>query len=182
MAGAGAIENPVTGERLVVLETGRDTGGELFAAEYFLRAGGSVEAHLHPRQEEVHEVISGRARFRIAGSERIAARGDRLVTPPGVPHALWNIGDDEAHFRVEYRPALPDPERFFETFYGLARDGKTNAKGMPGLLQLAVMAREYGDFVRAASPRWPVQRALFAILAPLGRLRGYRASYPEYSR
>lgn len=38
---------------------------------------------------------------------------------------------------------------------------------------MAVVAREYADEFRLASPPWPVQRALFAVLAPLGRLAGY---------
>ena len=46
--------------------------------------------------------------------------------------------------RVELRPAL-DTETFFETFFGLGRDGKTNARGIPGLLQIAVAFRGLGD-------------------------------------
>ena len=51
---------------------------------------------------------------------------------------------------------------------------------------MAVIASEYADEFRLASPPWPVQRALFAALAPVGRLLGYRTRHPntvsEYSR
>jgi hypothetical protein len=94
-------------------------------------------------------------------------------------HDWWNVGDDEAHVLVDIRPA----ERFelmIENLYGLANDGKANARGVPRLLPLALFAREFrreGEFVR---PPRIVQRLLFSVLAPLARARGYRAINPEY--
>ena len=66
------------------------------------------------------------------------------------------------------------------TMWGLANAGKTNAKGMPGPLQLALTAKEFDDVIRFTKPPRIVQRAIFGLLAPIGRGRGYRASYPEY--
>ena len=66
----------------------------------------------------------------------------------------------------------------FETICGLARDEKTNGKGTPNLLQAAVIARSYAGEFRLATPPWPVQQLLFAILAPIGRLLGHRPTYP----
>jgi hypothetical protein len=37
-----------------------------------------------------------------------------------------------------------------------------------------VITEEYADVFRLASPPWPIQRLLLAVLAPLGRLLGYR--------
>lgn len=45
-------------------------------------------------------------------------------------------------------------------------------------MQLAVMVPFFGDEMRLTSPSWAVQRAVFALLAPVGRLLGYRAEYP----
>ncbi len=78
------------------------------------------------------------------------------------------------------RPALRT-EVFFETFFGLAQDGKVTRKGLPHLLQMAVILREFEPEMRLAQPPSGVQRALFAPLAVLGRLLGYRASYARYS-
>jgi hypothetical protein len=61
------------------------------------------------------------------------------------------------------------------------RDGKTDEKGFPNLLQGAVMLKEYEDEYRLARPPLPVQKMLLAVLAPVGRLLGYRARYPHYS-
>jgi hypothetical protein len=78
---------------------------------------------------------------------------------------------------LQTRPALKT-ETFFETIYSLAQDGKTNSKGAPNLLQYAVIARSYAEEFRLTSPPWPVQRVLFAILAPIGKLLGHRPTYP----
>jgi hypothetical protein len=53
---------------------------------------------------------------------------------------------------------------------------------MPHLLQEALSAREFSDVIVFRSPPFLVQRALFGLLMPIARLRGYRATYPEISR
>jgi hypothetical protein len=69
-----------------------------------------------------------------------------------------------------------------ETFFGLARLGHTDAKGMPDALQLALSAREFSDVIVFRSPPLVVQRAIFGALAPVARWRGYCATYPQLSR
>jgi quercetin dioxygenase-like cupin family protein len=190
MARSGdTIENPVTRERLTFLATRRETGGELLRFEHIFAPGGFVPAaHLHPQQEERFEVISGSPRFRIGEEEQAARPGETLVVPPGVPHTWWNAGEDETRVIVEVRPALRT-ELIFETHYGLARDGKLNRKALPNPLSTAVLAQEFEDEVRVAPQKdillsrlpAPVIEILIAVLAPLGRLLGYRGTYPRYS-
>ena len=69
-----------------------------------------------------------------------------------------------------------------ETFFGLARLGHTDSKGMPRLLQLVPIAREFSDVVEFRSPPAVVQRILFGALAPIARSRGYQGTYPQISR
>jgi hypothetical protein len=69
-----------------------------------------------------------------------------------------------------------------ETFFGLARLGHTDGKGLPNPLQLALTAREFSDVIVFRSPPLAVQRAIFGALAPIARWRGYRATYPQLSR
>jgi hypothetical protein len=83
--------------------------------------------------------------------------------------------------RVEITPG----ERFvhmLETMFALARLGYTNPKGMPYLLQMALVGREFGDVIVFRSRPLAVQRVVFGMLAPLARWRGYRATYPQLSR
>jgi hypothetical protein len=148
--------------------------------DFFLEPHGVIaEEHLHPKQQETMEVVAGAVRGRLGGEDRVARAGETVVVEPGTPHIWWNDGDEQAHLRVQFRPAMRTDE-LFETFFGLARDGKTNDQGVPSFLQLAVLLREYEDEVYPAKVPTPIVKTLFRILAPIGRLRGYRAHYPEY--
>jgi hypothetical protein len=66
---------------------------------------------------------------------------------------------------------------FFETLFALGRAGKTDGGGRAGLLQDAVLAREYGVFL-ARPPLW-MQRPAVGAMAVLGRLLGKRARYED---
>lgn len=171
------IENPVTGERLVFRKTSRETNGEAVVLEVFVKPDGFVAAaHLHPQQEERFQVLRGTVGFRLGRKKLVAGPGERITVPAGTPHKFWNAGEDEAHFVCEVRPALQF-ERLIETMFGLAADGKTNRKGMPNPLRLAVIARAHFDDVRLPFPPAWMQRMGLAMGSPLGRLLGYEATY-----
>lgn len=181
MSRAGdVIGNPVTGERAVVRLGTEETGGRRLVADLYVRPGGAVVTeHVHPTIEEWFTVVSGRVGFRLDGRESVAGPGERLYVPAGTAHDWWNAGEEEAHVVVDIRPGARFEEGVL-TMFGLARDGKTNAKGMPNPLQLAVFAREFRDVMYLSRPPRIVQKLLFGALAPVARLLGYRASYPEY--
>ena len=171
------IENPVTGERIVFNKTSRETGGEAVEIEVYVRPGGVVAAaHVHPFQSERFEVISGRIGMKLGRRTLEAGPDDIVVVEPGTPHKFWNAGDEELHFVTVVRPALRF-EQLLETMFGLAVDGKTNRKGMPNPLRLAVIAKAHFDVVRLPFPPAPLQRLGLAVGAPLGRLAGYEPTY-----
>src|ERR671917_1092772 len=181
MSKAGdVIENPVTGEREVVRVGTEDSGGDLLVVDGYVKPGGAVTGeHVHPSIDEDFTVLRGRVGFRIDGRESIAEPGRRLHVPAGTAHDWWNAGDEEAHVVVEIRPAARFEEMALNLF-GLAQDGKTNSKGMPNLLQAALFAKEFEDVLYFTKPPRAVQKVLFAVLAPVARLFGYRGSYPKY--
>jgi hypothetical protein len=44
------IENPITGEKIVFLQTAIDTNGEILEFDLFVKPGGYVAAeHIHPK-------------------------------------------------------------------------------------------------------------------------------------
>jgi len=172
-----SIENPVTGERLVFRKTSRETGGQAVVFETLVQPNGFVAAaHVHPSQEERFEILRGSVGFKIGRKKLVAGPGQRLSIPAGTPHKFWNAGDDEAHFVCEVRPALQF-EQLIETMFSLAADGKTNRKGMPNLLRLAVIANAHFDTVRLPFPPAFMQRLGLVLGAPVGRLFGYGATY-----
>jgi quercetin dioxygenase-like cupin family protein len=181
MSKAGdVIEDPVTGERVVVRVGTEDSGGGVLVVDGYIRPGGAVTGeHVHPAIDEHFTVLRGRVGFRIDGREAIAEPGKRLHVPAGTAHDWWNAGEEEALVRVEIRPGARFEEMAINLF-GLAQDGKTNSKGMPNLLQAAIFAREFSDVLYFTRPPLWVQRLLFGVLAGVARTLGYRGSYPEY--
>jgi quercetin dioxygenase-like cupin family protein len=175
MAQAGVeIVNPRTGQRVRFVRTARDTGGERLELECVSAPSHEREPeHVHPGQENIFEIHSGALRFRISGAERVVRAGERVVIPPGVPHHFWVESQEEARYLQEFRPALKT-EAFFEAFFGLAREGKLNARGMPPLLMLGVFGQAFWNEIRVTRPPAWVQRLTYAVLAPLGRALGYR--------
>jgi hypothetical protein len=111
----------------------------------------------------------------VGSGELLAGPGDTATVEQGMPHRFWNAGEGEARFLCEVRPAL-DFESLIETMFTLAAEGKTNRKGMPNPLRLAVIAKAHFDTVRLPFPPAWLQRAALALGAPLGRLLGYRAT------
>jgi mannose-6-phosphate isomerase-like protein (cupin superfamily) len=183
MARAGEIiENPASGERVKWHVTSADSDGRLVRAEMWVRPGGAVPMkHVHRRSDERFEIIGGTLGVDIGGERTELVQGDRATVPAGTPHAWWNAGEDEVHVMVEIEPALRF-EEMIETMFGLARDGKVGPGGRPRLLQIAVFGRAFMDEVHVASPPLWVQRVLFAVLDPIGRVLGRRPTYPAYSR
>jgi quercetin dioxygenase-like cupin family protein len=185
MSKAGDVyENPVTGERAVVRVGAEESGGEHLVVDLYVAPGGAVAGeHVHPDIEEVFTVVRGRVGFRLDGREDVALSGCRLVVPPGVDHDWWNAGEEEAHVIVELRGDAVRLERFemmISTLFGLARDGKTDAKGRPNVLQLALFVSEFDDVIAFTRPPRFVQRLLFGALASVAHVMGCCVVYPEY--
>ena len=171
------IHNPVTGERITFHQTSADTNGEAVVIECTVRPHGFVAAtHVHPSQTERFNVIDGRLGMKVGRKKLLLERGDVAEVEPGTPHTFWNMGEEEVRFVCEVRPALQF-ESLLETMFALAEDGKTNRKGMPNPLRLAVIARAHFDTVRLPQPPAWLQRAGLALGAPLGRLLGYAPTY-----
>src|SRR6476619_4972289 len=172
-----SIVNPVTGERLVFELTSHDTGGEYTLFDTYVEPGGAVaSAHVHPYQTEIFTVIEGRLGVKRGREKLELAPGEKALIDPGTRHKFWNAGDETVRFRAEVRPALQF-ESLLETLFGLAADGKTNRKGMPNPLRLAVVANHHFDTVRLPFPPAALQKLGLVLGAPLGRLLGYRPVY-----
>jgi quercetin dioxygenase-like cupin family protein len=175
-------DNPVTGERAMILELPREDPRARAVAELTALVGARVVGeHRHPGVVERFTVLEGELTVKHDGKTSILREGESEAIEANGWHDWWNAADRDALVRVEVSPG----ERFahmIETLFGLARLGHTNATGMPNPLQLSLTAREFGDVIVFRRPPAAVQRALFATLAPIAHWRGYRATYPQLSR
>jgi quercetin dioxygenase-like cupin family protein len=163
------LENPVTRERFTFTHTSASTDGELLAFELGLRPGGAVPIpHVHPIQTERFEVVEGLMRFRLGLRRQLAGPGDVVEVAPGVVHGFANAGDEEAHVRVEVRPALA-MEQMLAEVVAMAEAGLMNRRGMPRRLRdLADLAGRYDQEARAPWIGPGLQRLLLAPLRALG--------------
>ena len=175
-------ENPVTREYATILEVPWHNQEGRAVAELSARVGARVMGeHLHPSIVERFTPLEGELTVKRNGHTGIVRKGEIVVIEPGVWHDWWNATDRDIRVRVEITPG----ERFvhmIETFFGLARLGHTDSKGMPGPLQLALSAQEFRDVLVFRAPPPLIQRMIFGALAPIARGRGYRATYPQLSR
>jgi len=175
-------ENPVTGERVTILELPFANPEQRVSAELTARFGQRLPGeHRHPTLVERLMVLEGELTVKLDGQTSTLGRAETAVIEPNTWHDWWNPTDYNTRVRVEIAPG----ERFahmIETLFGLARLGHTDAKGMPHLLQLALTAREFSDVIVFRKPPAAVQRVLFGALAPIARRRGYCATYPQLSR
>ena len=143
------LVNPVSGERIVFLQTTADTEGRLLEMDdFWTRPGHRTLEHIHPEMQERWEVIGGRVCFRVAEVERIAGPGEVVIAPAGVPHMAWSLDAAPVHLCIQMRPALRW-EMFVERLFALVRDGHIDERGMP---DPALMVELLQDFPREIVP------------------------------
>jgi len=184
------FENPKQGQKVRFITLPAETGGRGFTLEYVYRpftGESAVPAHIHTAATETFDILSGEAKYRVGKKEGSARKGDRIVLPAGVAHVHpWSVSADELHVRQIAEVEQPDSAGLVAslqaavTLFGLATAGKVNEKGLPNLLQLAVLIRSTMPATYIAGIPIAVQRTLFGGLARVGEALGYRTAYPAY--
>ena len=181
MSKAGDVfENPVTGEYGYVRVGTEETNGKLLVSDLRLHPGAAaIGPHIHPNADERFTAVKGKIGYLLGDQKKILQANESMEIPRGIVHDFWNAGDEEARVIVEIRPGAR-MELMMITMFSLAYEGKTNKKGVPNLLQMALIAKEFEDVLQVMNPPLWVQRVLFGILAPIARLVGYKAIYPHH--
>ena len=174
------INNKKTGQQVKFIQTADDTGGELLEMESFFQPHSKEPVpHYHPFQEEDFVVLEGEITVRINGKLHTLKQGDTLHVNKNQVHSMWNQSGNTARVNWKVMPAS-DTEYFLENGIGIANEKKTNDKGMPGLLQVALLANRFSHVYRVAKPPYVVQKILFTTLTPFSYLAGYRPCYKEF--
>ncbi|HEY7850783.1 MAG TPA: cupin domain-containing protein, partial [Ktedonobacterales bacterium] len=169
-AAGRVIVNPISGERIVIRQSGAQTNGQLLAFDLYLPPGGHVPAgHAHPIQEERFTVVAGTMRFRLGRRTVLAQPGETIVIPPGIAHWFGNAGAVPSQARVEVRPALRMQE-LFETTEALGQAAHGAGAALARLANLARVVLEFQREVAVPHVPAPLVRALLAPLARLGQL------------
>lgn len=165
----------IPGERMQFLNSGHEADDQVLSMDtvrepfenpdYKLR---SEDGHVHPHQEERFEVTKGRACFLIGDREVVLEAGQVGVVPPNTVHHWMALDGKPVHVKAQFKPAL-DTGAWFLSFHGHLEKGDMN------LLQAAVICSEFEKGTPLpAAPAPLVWKALVKILAPIGRLLGYK--------
>lgn len=182
MARKGQIlKNPQSGDSYEFLETAKETNGERVSIKVTLKTKGPlVPDHMHTIQDESFEVLSGKLTILSEGKTTIFSPGDKIAFPKNKPHNHYNDDDKvDTVFIQTLTPAL-DFEYLLETIVGLSTDGKM-PNGKAGLIQELVILKYIDSKSFLINIPLGVQKLLMNIVAPIGRLLGYRAVYKKYS-
>jgi quercetin dioxygenase-like cupin family protein len=174
------ISNKKTGQQITFIQTSDDTGGELLEMESVFQPHSKEPVpHYHPLQEEYFTVLEGEICVRINDGVKIFKQGDKFNIKKNQVHSMWNHSANKARVNWKVIPAL-DTEYFLENGVGIANEKKTNEQGMPGLLQVALLANKFSHVYRVSKPPYAVQKIVFTVLTPLSYLAGYRSCYKEF--
>jgi len=159
------------GERYLVLEAARDSGGEFVRIEDTAAPGPSRRpVGAHPAQQERFEVLSGSLGLTVDGEQHMLGPGDSFVVEPGARHLPHNAGDSELRFLAEMRPA----GRFEEFLAEITAANNTGREGLAYLLTVARVINRFPDVEHPTPLPRALDRALFAVLAAGGKLFGLR--------
>lgn len=137
--------------------------------------GGNAIPHIHPQTDEIFTVNSGRVMVMIDGREHYASEGQSITVPKGASHFFRNASSGETHLTVTFVNA----QQHLRFFINLARwtaEQPTYFKpdGSVKLLPIALCLHNFRDHLYISALPVAVQKLLFAILAPIARLAGYR--------
>lgn len=145
--------------------------------------GGNAIAHIHPETDEIFTVNSGCVMVMIDGKEHFAVEGQSITVPKGASHFFRNAFDGDTHLTVSFVNA----QEHLRFFLNLARwtseyPGYFKADGSVKLLPIALALHAFRDHLYISGPPVWVQKTLYAALAPLARLAGYRLAAKPASR
>jgi mannose-6-phosphate isomerase-like protein (cupin superfamily) len=176
------IENPVIGDKLQFLVTADDSKGTSLKIKLWNKIGAQgPPEHMHPKQTETFEIISGTAGIKLNGKEHILTAGQSITVPMNAPHKFRNAGDDELVMTAELKPALRT-EYFLETLYSLAKKGKVNKDAVPkSFIHFMTILNEYYGESFIVGPPVPAQKLLSRVLGGLGKFLGYKG-FMAYDR
>ncbi len=174
------IYNPANKMKLVFLQTGKETSGKLLEMEaHYTSNSAEPPAHYHLYQKETFTVVKGAMKVRIHNQLKTFKAGETFEVEPNTVHSMWNHTGETSVVNWKIEPALRT-ETFFRNLFGLATDGKTDNKGVPGIFQAALIADKFSNEMRLAKPPYLVQKIIIKILSAIGKIRGLKASYPQY--
>ncbi len=175
------LDNPLTGETFLVLETAADTAGARFVMETTVppHGGARVPPHLHPAHTMRLTILAGAMNLWISRpANRRVYSANAVVTIPARTVYHWAVtGPDTLRFVTEMEPA-GEWELLFESMCAIGR-AAAEKKLNPLLASMCVL-NQRRNHLYFSGPPIGVQQALFAGVAAFAQRLGYPDDYPYH--
>jgi len=137
--------------------------------------------HWHRGQIEYFDILQGRVGYLLDGQEGYASAGDQVVIPSGAIHTFWcdPTSEKDLIMDITSKPGQGLDEAWINSTYGIM-ESHYRANIPVSFLQLMVMWDEAAS-VPGEYPRILGLAIVFLFGHIIGRLAGYKGSYPVYS-
>lgn len=122
---------------------GADNGDQVFAMEYDMPPRRLGTPHTHTYEDQIAYVLSGELGYRIGDEEFRAPAGSTLFMPRGLPHVVFNPGDEVARMLE-----ITTPANLFKMFEQMS---EYRSKGGADELTMQKLREEFGFILR---PDW----------------------------
>jgi mannose-6-phosphate isomerase-like protein (cupin superfamily) len=160
----------VLGARVWVEDVATETLNDVpITTESEFLPGADSGFHMHPRQDETYQIISGTLDLWLDGEWHRLSDGQSLSIPRGSRHAFRNSSGKPVRVINTHAPGL----RFIEYLEGMERlihEGKlTGLSGFKNTLYVSLYVTRYSDLVIILTPPY----AVIQWTARLARLLGY---------
>lgn len=164
------IVNPVIKDEITFTQTSAGTNGRTTCLLVKLMPGGGPPMHYHKDFEECFIVLDGELTLELKSMKLLLKPGQEYTVEKHVPHRFLNESDKEVNFTTIIRPASKGFEDALCILYGLARDKRTNDKGIPvNMLELAAVS-QMSDMHQVGMPFFV--KPLISIFAVVARVTG----------
>ncbi|QHT66973.1 cupin domain-containing protein [Rhodocytophaga rosea] len=140
------IQNPVIGDRVSFINTARETNNEYTLVQVELAPKGGNPLHYHKTYSETFYVLKGNLGLQLGNQKMTLKEGESFAVKAFEIHKFFNPSDaTPVIFDVKLEPGSSGFEKSLQVLYGLARDKKTNKKGIPKSLYDLSLFISWGD-------------------------------------
>jgi quercetin dioxygenase-like cupin family protein len=110
----------IPAEEVGVIVPHEITGGDVSVIRQAMAPRHLIRKHIHLRTDVLIYVVAGEVGVRVADEEVTGGPGQFLWKPKGVPHAMWNPGDEPNELLEILTPG--DGDVFFRVVRDLPED------------------------------------------------------------
>lgn len=160
------ISSPVFGYSVTFLRE----GGDYDLVRISVKPGGGNFRHFHLGFTELFTIEEGVLSVELRGELSDLKVGQQLLVPKRMPHRFFNGTPSHVVLTARMEPASRFPD-VLRIAYGLARDGKTNGKGIPKNILHIAYFWSCDKTAAALAPPWLIALAMQPLIW-IGRVLG----------